>query len=290
MSLLRPPRDLGSPALPVTFAVAVLLIATVAPSTAKPLAAITVLAVLGLSLDVVVRRMGTLALFQPAAVALAAWAVARLLAANQSPVVALAAALALGAATAAAPLLSAGARSRHGIVLGALALSVAAGTLAPPMPGFAPPVFLGLGMASHTAALVCALLALVGGGLLSDAVLRGDLGRWLVVWRDMPDLADRTGVASGAVAAAGLAVSGALAGAAAWASVIATLGLPASEPVDPAVGFTWLLVPLVGGPGVAGAVAGAAVLVGVEGVARALGVPTLTLVGPFVALLLWRRA
>lgn len=290
MTLLRPLVDERSPALLGVFAVVALAVAAVAPGAARPLADLAVLATLGLSFDVVLRRMGTVAFVQPGVVALAAWVVTRMLAANQSPALALGAALAVGASVAAVPLLFAGAHSRHGLVVGALALSVAAATAAPPVRGFAPPVFLGLSMASHTAALVCGLLVLVGGGWLSASVLRGDLGRWLAVWRSMPELADRTGVAPGAVAAAGLALAGALAGAAAWASALATLGVPAGQPVDPAVGFTWLLVPLAGGPGPAGAVAGAAVLTGLDGVARALGVPTLVLAGPVVAVLLWRRA
>jgi ABC-type branched-subunit amino acid transport system permease subunit len=290
VTILRSLQDLRAPAVLIAFAIAALLVGSIVPDTADALADVAVLAALGLSFDVVMRRMGTIALFHPGVMALGAWAVARLLAANQSPVIALAAAVGLGAAIATAPLLLAGSRSRHGLVLGGLAVTVAATTLLPPMRGFAPPVFLGLSLASHTAALVCALLALVAGGWLSDAVLRGDLGRWLAVWRTMPDLADRTGVAAGAVAATGLAIAGALAGAAAWAGALGTLGVPASQPVDAAVGFTWLLMPLVGGPGAAGAVAGAAVLVGIEAVARALGVPALVLAGPVAAVLLWRRA
>jgi ABC-type branched-subunit amino acid transport system permease subunit len=282
--------DEHMPAVLGGFAVASLGLAALVPGTAATLARITVLAVLGLSFDVVLRRMGTPALFQPAVVGCAAWAVAALLGANQSAAVALAAALLIGAVLAPAPLLLAGSRNRHALVAGALALSVATTAALPAPRGFAPPVFIGVNLGSHTAALACALLVLIGGGWGSARALRHDFGRWLAVWRAMPELADRSGVAPGAVAAAGLALSGALAGAAAWAGVLGTLGMPAGRPADPAAAFAWLLVPLAGGSGPAGAVAGAALLVGLDAVAGMLGIPVLALAGPAVALLLWRRA
>ncbi|HWH31791.1 MAG TPA: hypothetical protein VNU01_03885 [Egibacteraceae bacterium] len=271
------------------YAAAALVVSAVRPSLAAVLLEITVLALIGLSLDVALRRVGAPALLQPGAVAAGAWATAALLGRNQSPVIALAAA-ALAGAVAGLAVLGGHPGGPVGLVFAGIAVAILATAIVPPAPGFVPPVFLGVSLASSRATLGVALLALAAGAALYRATVDGDLGRWLGIARRTPDLVTRVGVSLPAVLGSGLALSGMLAGLAAWAAALGTLGVPAMRPIDPGVGLAWLLIPLAGGGGVAGALGGAAVFAAVTKIAAAAGVPALAIAGPLVAVLWWRGA
>lgn len=270
------------------FAAVALAVSAAAPSLAGLALEVAVLALIGLSLDVVLRRLGAVALFHGGAFALAAWLTAWLLARNQSPVVALAAGALAGGATGLAVL--AGHRAgRSGLAAAGLGVALAVTALAPPAQLFTPPVFLGVGLGTPRAALVIALAALGAGWWLWRALLEGDLARWVALAREAPDLLPRAGVPAAGVRGSVLALSGVLAGMAGWAAAIGTLGAPAGRAVDPAIGLAWLAIPLAGGPGVTGALAGAAVFAGLARAAAAVGVPALALAAPLAAVLLWRE-
>lgn len=287
----------GSSGPPAAFAAVVIMASAVAPGTSSLAVEVCVLALIGLSLDVVLRGLGAAALCQPGVFAVAAWVTAELLRRNQSPVVALCVAAAAGGAVALVCLLGVGA-GRAGLTVAGLGVSLIATGLAPVAPAFLPPVFLGVSLATSRAAVVMALAGLAAGVWLCDRLLRGELHRWVVIARDAPDLLPRAGVSLGAVRGGALAVSGVLAGLAGWAAAVGSLGTPSAGGIDPALVFAWLLIPLAAravseksaAHGLAATLAGATLFAVVARAAEAAGVPVLAPAGALVVALVWRQA
>jgi len=272
------------------FVLVSLLLARVVPGFTSTLTEVVVVAVIVLSYDVALRRLGSPVLMQPGVLALAAWVTGVVLGWNTSPVIALLVAIVAGVLAASSLLAIPAAVGSAGLVMGGLALTVVLTDVVPPVPGFAPPVFLGIDLGTPTAALVAALLALALGAWVWRMLLTQDLGRWLLAAKHAPNLVARGGVSPRAVTAAGLALAGGLAGLAGWAAAVATLGGPVTRAVDPSLALAWIAATLVVGPGMAGVLGGALVFVLLSKVAVAVGLSPLLLLGPLTAGLLWRQA
>lgn len=272
------------------FVLVSLLLTRVIPGFTPTLTEVVVVAVIVLSYDVALRRLGSPVLIQPGVLALAAWVTGVVLGWNTSPVIALVVALSAGVLAALTLLALPVSVGPAGLVMGGLALTMVLTDVVPPVPGFAPPVFLGIDLGTPTAALMSALLALALGAWAWRLLLMQDLGRWLVAAKHAPKLVARGGVSPRAVTAAGLALAGGLAGLAGWAAAIATLGGPVTRAVDPSLALSWVAATLVIGPGTAGVLGGAGVFVLLSKLAVAVELSPLLLLGPLTAGLLWRQA
>lgn len=267
------------------------LLARVVPGSATALTDVAIVAMLALSLDVTLRRLGAPVLVQPGVVALSGWLTAWLLARNQSAVVALAIAVTAGAAAVLPLALPRRWADPRALAVCGTAAGVAVAVAMPPLPGYGPPMLLGVALATPTAALTVALLTL----LLAERVVRGvdegELGRWLGVVVADPAYAARSGSEPRVVTAAGLALCGGLAGLAGGALALASLGRASAGGVDPVTVLVWLTAPLLAtvfGGGVLALVAGAAVAVGLGEAAGLLGLHPAALAAPVLAALLLR--
>jgi branched-chain amino acid transport system permease protein len=219
------------------------------PTAHRTAATVAVTGLVALSLTVSVGWLRLLTLYQPACLALGAWAFAGALGAGHTLPVAALLGTAAGVVPALVSLLASGRRTR--LLLPPVSLLVTAATAAllslAGTRAVARPTFVGIDLSGERTVYLVVALALAAAYRVVVTLRAGDVGRRLVAAGWAPDLARTSGVNPGATVLGGVALSGALAGLAGAATSLVqqTGGEPGTTAVTLAVAY--LALPLIGG-------------------------------------------
>lgn len=239
------------------------------------------LVLVGLSLTITVGWLRAISLFQPAAAAIGAGVTATLLTRDHSVGVAFVLATAGGAAVGLITLAVAVADPKRWLPPISLAVTAVVAVLVDQwvLRAFRRPTLLDIELSDDRALYLVGLAVTAAACLLVTRLRRTDLGRQLLAVGAGTLFASRRGVAAGAVQAQGIALSGALAGAAGWLTSLLHQGLPSPLEFAPVTAVAYLAIPVVGGVwSTAGALIGASLFLGATRLALLAGTSTLSVV------------